>query len=174
MGYSSENVLAPGNRMQDVREFALLLGYEKSGVLKSKEYGQFEEYWWFDTTDYRSWTGVGLSIHLNEEKRIVVSTQTPIYRSYFDLIHQNKTILSFRKRFGGEFTTDEGRGRYFRPEGGPPPAPASGCFLAFERFGHNLIKAAICHEARDFPKHPPGIWKGIDIFQEYQPENTRQ
>lgn len=169
MTYSSENVLAPGNRIRDVREFALLLGYVKSGILKSKGYRRSELYWWFDPTDYRSWTGVRLEIYFDEQKRIVVSTQAPILSSYFDQIHQSKTISSFRKRFGGEFTTDEGRGRYFQPEGRPPPPSASGCYLAFNSFGHNLIKVAICHQARDFPNHPPGKWKKIDIFQEYDP-----
>jgi hypothetical protein len=99
----------------------------------------------------------------------VVSTRTPVSRSYFDLIHQNNTISGFRKRFGGEFTTDEGRRRYFRPESGPPPAPASGCYLAFNRFGLNLIKALVYHEARDFPNHPRRKWKGIEIFQPLDP-----
>jgi hypothetical protein len=169
MSYSSENFLAQGTRIQDVREFTLLLGYTKSGVLKSEEYGQFEEYSWFDATDYRSWSGVELSIHRNNEQGIVVSTRTTVGRSYFDLIHQNNTISGFRKRFGGEFTTDEGHGRYLRPGSGPPPAPASGCYLAFERFGHNLIKAKIYHEAREFPNHPRRKWEGIEIFHSLDP-----
>jgi|CXWL01.1.fsa_nt_gi hypothetical protein len=169
MSYESENILVPGTRIQDVREFVLLLGYAKSGVMKSEEYGQFEEYWWFDATDYRSWSGVELSIHRDDMKRVVVSTRTTVSRSYFDLNHQNNTISGIRKRFGGEFTTDEGRGRYLKPQSGPPPAPASGCYLAFNRFGHNLIKAKIYHEARDFPNHPPRKWKGIEFLQDLDP-----
>ena len=169
MSYSSENIFAPGARIQDVREFALLLGYAKSGVMKSEEYGQIEEYWWFDATDYRSWSGVELSIHRDDKKRVVVSTRTTASRSYFDLNHQNNTISRFRKQFGGKFTTDEGRGKYLKPESGPPSAPASGCYLAFDRFGHNLIRAKIYHDAREFPSHPPRKWKGIEFFQYLDP-----
>ncbi len=162
MSYSSENTLALGTRIQDVREHVLRLGYAKSGVIKSEEYGQFDDYWWFDATDYRSWSGVELSI-FRIDKNIAISTRTTVGRSYFDLSHQNKTISGLRKRFGGEFTTDEGRGRYLKPASGPPPAPASGCYLAFERFGRNLTKAMIYHESRDFPNHPPRKWKGIEF-----------
>jgi hypothetical protein len=169
MSYSSENILAPDTSIQDVREYALLLGYAKSGVLKSEEYGQIEEYWWFDATEYRSWSGIELSIHRNDEQRVVVSTRTTISRSYFDLNHQNNTISGFLKRFGGEFTTDEGRRRYLRPESGPPPAPASGCYLAFNRFGNNLIKAKIYHEAREFPNYPHRMWKDTEILQPLDP-----
>ncbi|MDO8531675.1 MAG: hypothetical protein Q7T26_05850 [Dehalococcoidia bacterium] len=173
MSYSSESILAPGTRIQDVREFVLLLGYAKSGALKSEEYGQFEEYRWFDATDYRSWTGVGLSIYRVDEERLAVETHTPIRRSYFDLNHQNNTISGIRKRFGGEFATDEGRGRYLRPRGEPPPAPASGCYLAFNRFGHNLFMAHTYHETRDFPNHPlrsaDGWKKGIEFLPNMDP-----
>lgn len=154
MRYESENFLEPKTRIEDVREFIELLGYVKSGILKSGEYGQFEEYWFFDEKDFRSWSGVSLSIH-KDSKQIIVSTLTPIVRSYYDLVHQNHTISSLRKRFGGHFTTDEGRGRYLRPTSGPPSAPASGCHLAYERFGSNLIKAVVYLDARAFPKHPP-------------------
>ena len=102
-------------------------------------------------------------------KRVVVGTTTSIGRSYFDLIHQNKTISRFRKRFGGEFTTDDGRSVLRRPESGPPPAPASGCYLAFNSFGFNLIRAQFHHDSREFPKHPRRKWKGIEIFLPIDP-----
>src|SRR5271170_4272811 len=169
MSYSSENILASGTRIQDVREFVLLLGFKKSKAVKNKELRQFEDYFWFDSDDYKSWTTVELSIYRNEKGFIAVGTRTNASRSYVDLIHQNETISALRKRFGGEFTTDAGRGRYMRPESGPPSAPASGCFLAFSRFGENLIKAKLCHDARTFPYHPPRIWRGIEFMQEFDP-----
>ncbi|HEX7425077.1 MAG TPA: hypothetical protein VF311_14495, partial [Terriglobales bacterium] len=161
MSYSSENVLGQDTRIGEVREFLLMLGYRRVGVLKSRDLGTFEQYSWFDATDYRSWSGVELSIHSNEDRQVCVSTRSVIARSYYDLIHQNNTIASLRRRFGGTFRTDEGRGRYLRPDSGPPSAPASGCHLAFERFGSNLIKAAVCHEARYFPNQPSRSRKGL-------------
>jgi hypothetical protein len=141
----------------------------KSGVLKSEKGECFEEYYWFDTTDYRSWSGIELAIYRTSKAKVVVSTRTTISRSYFDLVHQNNTISSLKKRFGGEFTTDEGRRRYLKPESGPPTAPASGCYLAFNCFGRNLIKASVCHHARDFPNYPHRKWKGIEFLQEMDP-----
>jgi hypothetical protein len=168
MSYSSENTLPIGTRIQDVRDFCALMGYRKSAVLKSEELGEFEEYWWFEEKDYQSWSGVELSVH-RTERIITVSTRTTLARSYFDLSQQNNTISAIRKRFGGTFTTDAGRGRYLRPSSGPTPAPASGCCLAFSRFGLNLIKAKIYHEARTFPNHPQRKCKGIEIIQELDP-----
>jgi len=172
MSYSSENILASGTRIQDVREFVLLLGFKKAGLLKDQELGRFEEYLWFEADDYKSWTTVELSIHRNDNGLIAVGTRTSVSRSYFDLTHQNRTISGLRKRFGGEFVTDEGRGRYLKPGIGPPPAPASGCFLAFSRFGENLIKAMLCHRERTFPNHPDHPakdWRGVEFLQEFDP-----
>ena len=151
MSYESESILDSTARVNDVRELVGLLGYRRAGVLKSLEYGDFEEYWFFDDKDYRSWTGVTLSISLASQP-LVVSTRTPVARSYYDLTHQNLTISSLRKRFGGRFTTDEGACRYLRPNSGPPPAPASGCHLAFGQLGSNLIKASLYLQSRVFPK----------------------
>lgn len=159
MSYTSEHILGPGASIQDVREFVSLLGFKKAGVLSSVEYGRFEEYWYFDETDYRSWSGVELAIHRLKDGRVVVSTGSTIGRSYYDLSHQNFTISALRRRFKGDFRTDEGKGRYLRPEAEPTSPPASGCHLAFNRFGSNLIKAALLHEARAFPEHPPKMWK---------------
>ena len=170
MSYESESVLAPSTRVGGLRDFLLLLGYKKSGVLKSEEGLRFEQFYWFDTTDYRSWTGVELSIYRNAEGRIAVSTRTPIARSYYDLSHQNGTITALKKRFGGQFRTDEGPGSYLRPEIGPPSPSASGCHLAFERFGGNLIKALLCHQARTFPGHPTHRLRelrGLELLLEY-------
>src|SRR5216684_4037729 len=99
MSHESESIFRTGTRIQDVREFVRLLGYRKAGVLKSEEHGEFEEYWFFDERDYRSWTGVSLSIY-RDGNSIVASTRTTAARSYYDLVHQNFTISSLRKWFG--------------------------------------------------------------------------
>ncbi|HEX7679523.1 MAG TPA: hypothetical protein VF713_15430, partial [Thermoanaerobaculia bacterium] len=151
MSYSSEHVLAKGTRIADVREFIELLSYRRQGVLRYE--GQaYEEYYFFDDLDYHSWSGVELSLHQREDRRVVVSTRSAVGRSFYDLAHQNYTIFNLRKRFGGDFETDEGRNRYQRSATGPTSPAASGCHLAFNRFGTNLIKAAYYHSSRQFAR----------------------
>ena len=119
MSYESESVLPAGASPKAVREFLALFGYEKSRGLK---YGstKFDRFYWFDATDYRSWSGVEVSLYLDGHRRVIVGTRTPIARSYYDLTHQNKTIFELQRRFGGSFRTDEGPRRYLKPDSGPP------------------------------------------------------
>lgn len=169
MSYGSESILAPTTRINDVRELVQMLGYEKNGILRFDGSRPFEDYSWFDERDYKCWTGVNLAISKSDSGRIAVSTHSAVSRSYFDLIHQNQTISLLRQHFGGEFRTDEGRSRYLRPETDPPPAPASGCYLAFSRFGGNLIRAKVCHESRSFPNNSPRPQKRFSFLQDYDP-----
>lgn len=161
MSYSSESTLRSGTRAEDVLEILRLLGYQPAGVLHSEEVGPIRCYWWFDEADYRSWSGVELSVH-HRDGAVVVETRTPIARSYFDLVHQNETIRLLRRHFGGHFLTDEGRGRYLQPDSDPPTPAASGCHLAFQRFGTNLTSCRVYLHARNFgtPKRhkPTGVY----------------
>lgn len=143
MSYSSKNSLPPATRLDDVREFVALLGYEKSVGWVRAEGLRFLSYAWFDETDYRSWSGVELSIDQRDSGELFVATHTPISRSHYDLEQQNRTIAALRKRFGGSFSTDAGVGRYQRSDRNPPPPAVSGCHLAFERFGTNLIRSIV-------------------------------
>lgn len=155
MSYESESIFPVGTKLSDVRDHVQLLGYAKRGVITSEEYGRFEEYCYFENEDYRSWTGVTLAIQITDGAP-VVSTRTTTARSFYDLQQQNRTIHELKKRFGGSFRTDEGKGRYLRPNSGPPSPAASGCHLAFWRFGENLIKAGVYLQARTFPKQYQG------------------
>jgi hypothetical protein len=161
MSYSSTNELAPGTKLKDVAELVTLMRYRYTGALKSEEVGRISCFTWFEEKDYQSWTGVELGIY-DHESKVTVETRTPVARSYFDLEHQNKTIGLIRKHFGGTFTTDEGSGRYLRPSSSPPVPAASGCHLAFQRFGLNLITAHVYYMRRDFkgpkPNGPSGIY----------------
>lgn len=161
MSYESVNRLATNTQKRDILELVRLLDYQKSGYLRSDEVGKIEEYYWFDEKDYRSWSGVELSIY-NEEGVSCVSTRTTVSRSYYDLIHQNETIRLMEKFFGGTFETDEGKNRYLRPRSGPPTATQAGCHLAFQHFGSNLISAKIYFREKDFPKSP--IPKKANIY----------
>jgi len=44
MSCESENLPGPGASRDDVREFVRLMGYAKSGILRSEEWGRFEQY----------------------------------------------------------------------------------------------------------------------------------
>lgn len=140
MSYESKNIFPASTRIADVRAFVKLLGYEKIGEWKHED-RKFEDYGWFERKDYKSWSGVELAIYKSDDGALAVSTRTTISRSYYDLEHQNDTISSLYKRFSGTFRTDEGSRRYMRVEAGSPPPAASGCHLAFARFGSNLIRA---------------------------------
>ena len=151
MSYSSENKFPVGIRIADVREFVELLGYKKAGAWTA-EGTRFEDYFWFEELDYKSWSGVELAIYVDfEDAHLTVSTRSVVARSYFDLVHQNRTISALRKRFGGNLTTDGGHGRYLHPKHGAPPPAASGCHLSYSRFGSNLIKALHYLQSLQFP-----------------------
>jgi hypothetical protein len=132
----------------------LLLGYRKLSGWVTFDGSTFESYGWYDEKDYRSWSGVELSIDKRKDGLLSVSTRTTVSRSYYDLEQQNRTISALRRRFAGIFQTDEGRGRYMRPNSGPPAPAASGCHLAFSRFGSNLIKASHYAQSLVFSNYP--------------------
>lgn len=151
MSYASENCLPQGTRVDDVREFVRLLGYQREGSLREEKVGRFEFYRFFEEKDYRSWGGVSLCIQIDGPK-ISVNTTTAAGRSFYDLEMQNVTISGLKKWFGGTFETDEGKNRYLRTRSKPPPPAASGCYLAFHRYGGNLIKSIAYLTSRRFPK----------------------
>ena len=136
MSYESTNMLSPGTKLKLVRELIALLGYiSVNDKLKvpNRKYSMM----WFDDSDYKSWAGVELSIY-KEKERIIVTTRSRTARSYWDLIHQNRTIKLLKDLFGGSFVTDEGRNRYAYPSDKPPSPISSGCYLARWRF-HNAL-----------------------------------
>lgn len=100
-------------------------------------------YYWYDETDYRSWSGVELAIYKAPKGTVKVTTRSTVARSHWDLIHQNRTLKLLRDLFGGHFETDAGRNRYWRPEEPPPPPISSGCYLARWRFHNNFGRAAV-------------------------------
>lgn len=104
-------------------------------------------YHWYDGTDYRSWYGVELQAY-NEKGRIFIDTRSTVSRSYWDLVHQNKTIKLMRDLFGGRFETDGGRNRYWRPDEPPPSPLVSGCYLARWRFNNAIMKSQIYIQSR--------------------------
>lgn len=64
MSYSSENVLALGMRIADVRDLVKLLGFKPwRRALLSGEVGRNEQFYWHDEVDYRSWGGIELAVY---------------------------------------------------------------------------------------------------------------
>jgi hypothetical protein len=146
MSYGTENVFPKSVSPDAVKHVIELLGFKKvSRPFKFK--GHVASYFWYEDKEYRSWSGVELSVY-KEGGSLKVSTRSTISRSYWDLTHQNKTIKTLRDLFGGKFETDEGRSRYLRPESPPPLPIASGCYLARWRFHNALGRAQIYLSSR--------------------------
>jgi hypothetical protein len=149
MSYASESVLKRSAKLVQVEELIALLGYRKvdDGLKIPSRVGS---YFWADNEDYRSYVGVELDLYRSPRGQIKVGTRSRLGRSYWDLIHQNKTLKAIRDLFGGHFTTDAGRNRYWRPDEKPPSPLASGCFIARWRFHNALGKARIYLMSRKF------------------------
>jgi len=142
MGYFSTSILKNTVTFSQVEEIIDLLRYKRIRD-KSKIENLIAGYYWYDETDYRSWSGVDLEIYKEADGSIKVTTQSNISHSYWDITHQNKTLKLLRDLFGGNFDTDAGRNRYWRPQEPPPTPMSSGCYLARWRFHKNFTKAKV-------------------------------
>ena len=148
MSYESENELPAQTSIARLKEVVELLGYRAvTSWVKSSEIEELGCYYWSDDTEYKSWTGVELNIYRFEGK-LRLHTRTRISRSYWDLTHQNKTIKLIRDLFGGTFRTDEGSGRYLRPDSPPPSPLSSGCYLARWGLHNSLMRAHLYLQSR--------------------------
>lgn len=140
MSYSSTSVLKLSATVAQVREIIDLLGYKQAkDALKVPN--RVAQYFWYDDSDYRSWSGVELDVYKTPKGPVKITTRSSISRSYWDLTHQNKTLKLLRDLFGGYFETDAGRNRYCRPDAPPSTPISSGCYLARWRFHNNFGRA---------------------------------
>ena len=164
MSYTSESILREDVKEKDIQGLIELLGYKFVGSWDGQELGKVKDYFWFDNSDYKSINGVELS-YFRQDNKWWVSTRSTVSRSYYDLIHQNKTIRFLKKYFGGQFRTDEGKGRYLQAESEPPEPASIGCHIAFQNFGSNLIRARQYFDNRTF-KHEQTTAKVLwmDLF----------
>lgn len=151
MSYTSENILHHRTRVSEVLEYITLLGCQRINASKYSLKNEVAQFYYFDEKDYKSWSAVGVSVYVNKSN-VSVTTHSSSSRSYYDLAMQNKLIKGLKIIFGGHFTTDSGRNRCIRLVGKPPSAAESGCHLAFDRFGHNIIRAGLYMESRVFPE----------------------
>lgn len=140
MSYETENRLPPDVTKRQAIEFAELLGYKRSGTYRHLGRPDVASLHYFEEQDYRSWTTIELSIHPRQKnKGFIVATRTRIGRSHYDFAMQNRTVLEFKKRFGGTTYKDGGNGEGYDPGPAIPP-PASGCKLALNRLDWNLSR----------------------------------
>lgn len=142
MSYTSTSIVASSTTTTQVREMVELLGYKRA-TEKPKVSNLVGAYFWYEETDYRSWSGVELQIYKSAADPVQIDTRSTVSRSYWDLVHQNRTLKLLRDLFGGHFQTDAGRNRYWRPDEPPPPPVSSGCYLARWRFHNSLGRAQV-------------------------------
>lgn len=142
MSYTSTSVLRQSVTVAQAKEIIELLGYKR--VRDSLKVPNLAAgYYWYDETDYKSWSGVELDIYKTPKGPVKLTTRSTAARSYWDLTHQNKTLKLLRDLFGGHFETDAGRNRYWHPDEPAPPPISSGCYLARWRFHNNFGKARV-------------------------------
>ena len=160
MSYESKSVFSKSTPLNRVREVVQLLGYKKvKDELKTPNCTDYMV--WYEESDYKSWVGIELSI-FKEKDGIAVYTRSRAGRSYWDLVHQNKTLKMLRDLFGGHFVTDAGRNRYWRPEDNPPLPVMSGCYLARWSFHNALVRPRVYIQQRKIEWETPRIpLKGI-------------
>jgi hypothetical protein len=142
MSYSSTNILLTSAKLTRVLDVVSLLGFKKvrDGL---KVPNRVAGFFWYDETDYHSWSGVELDIYKTPEGSVEVSTRSTSSRSYWDLMYQNRTVKLLKDLFGGHFETDAGKNRCWRPDEPKPSPLSSGCYLARWRFNNNLQRASI-------------------------------
>ena len=142
MSYTSESILSMSATVSQARDIVDLLGFKpvRDGLVVPN---RVASYVWYDGSDYRSWSGVELGIYKTLKGPVKITTRSTVSRSYWDLVHQNRTLKLLRDIFGGGFVTDGGRNRYWRPDEPPPSPISSGCFLARWRFHNSLGRAQV-------------------------------
>lgn len=147
MSYESESILGSKATLNQVRDIVRLLGYKRyKSDLKIPNLT--DSYFWAEQNEYKSFVGIELYI-LKENGVITITTRTRMGRSYWELIQQNRTIKYLRDFFGGYFTTDAGRNRYWHPENEPPTKRESGLYLARWIYNNALIKPRIYLDSRN-------------------------
>ncbi|MFA7021446.1 hypothetical protein [Aliarcobacter sp.] len=159
MSYETQNFLPKELKLEKLFKYLQLNNFVKYyGHSRSKK-DRIADFSWFENNDYKSWTGVELSIY-RENEQIIVYTRTSISKSYYDLMHQNNIVLGIRDYFGGYFVTDEGKNKILKPDKMPSTPPQSGCHLAFQTFGMNIIKVSIYLQNRQFAHsfEKSGLW----------------
>ena len=134
MGHDATNYLPDETREADLDEFLHLLGYNRTS---RRAYLLFRE------NGYRHLSGVGARVSDSEHNGLQLHTRTSAWVLRGDIEDQNRTIRQVRKRFGGYFESDEGRGRYFRPPDVDRRDAEAGCYIAYFQLQNSLSTANV-------------------------------
>lgn len=153
MGIDAYNTLPEGTKKKDVIEFLELLGYKS---LDNKYF------YFFSEDDYKFVTGISATVFDGDQ--IEVHTRTTIFRSKGDSDFHNYTIRQLKKRFGGTFSSDYGKGRYVLSPPVDREKDESGCFIAYRNFRNNIVTANIYLDSREIKF---GIELTSEIIKDY-------
>ncbi len=159
MGCVSINYLPVGTRRADVEEFLSLLGYERLPRDEVSKKLNGTPFRYFRREDYKFVSGLYAEVYTGKSGRLEVDTRTTIWRSKYESDLHNFMIKQLKKRFGGEFASDNGKGRYLVYKGPVREKAEAGCYLAFSKFTNNWVLVRIFLQARHFEFSEP---KGID------------
>lgn len=164
MSYDIQNILNPKSILEDVKIFLELLEYSYLGSYKNDN-NRILKYYWFNKDNYKSWTGIELTI-ISNNIEINIGTRTHISASFYDIEHQNKTAKLLKKFFGGNFTSSSGKNRYLLQHESEPKPDESGCYLAYNNFGKNLIRAQqyLGNRSFDGASNKISAFPFLDIF----------
>lgn len=128
MGYDCANYLGKGTKLKDVQEFLILLGFEKIN-------NNF--FFFFERKSLVQLTGIDVSIYIDKTKRIVVYSHTTVSKGFYEHEVHNNTLRQLKKRFGGYFTTSNGKNRYLTFGGPLRKNEEAACFKAYFEFDNN-------------------------------------
>ena len=135
MGHDTSNVLPKEIKEKEVIEFLKLLGY----------YGRGNIFAFYKDEDYKYFEGVTLFIGREDDKdrnsNLIIETHTSIWCSDYDLDFQNYTVKQLKKRFGGYFYTDNGKGRYLEVSEPKSLGAQNGCYFAFFNLHNQFTQA---------------------------------
>lgn len=130
---STELVFHPENASRsDLVAHLVELGYLTSTHLWDWPEGS-QHFHWFEEDQHISFDGVEATVYLdNDSSTWLLHTRTRSSASIGDREHQNHTIRTARKKFGGWFYNDwAGKNRYIQLAPDPRDAVARGIYLSY-------------------------------------------
>jgi len=154
----------------DLVELLIELGYESGENLFWHGPEGTKHFFWADTADFKSTSGVDASVFPLDDKgkkawkvtscKWVLRTRSSIWASSFDKDFQNQTVRTVRKKFGGRFYNDHfGHNRYIQFEKEPSTPASRGLFSIREQLKGDLdsLEYSLPEEKVQFLDTPKGI-----------------
>jgi hypothetical protein len=129
MGYDCTNYLPHGIRVADVHEFLEIIRYFRVAP---------DAYYYFDGESYSSISGVTATISVDDSHSIHINLHTQIWCSKSDIEKLNWTARQIKKRFGGHWVSDFGKGKYIPLTGPDIKNAEGGCYIAYSNFNRSM------------------------------------